>query len=180
MAGMTARRPYDWAGDLWTWTALDPRSKLLITWLIGSRSPECAHRLMEDLRSRLTGRVQLTTAGLRVCRCGRGRVRCGCRLRTDPEDVPRRRVARTGRHARPTVLPAARSANGSEADQRRPGSEPGVDVARRAQEPDDANVGAEIHEADETASASGRSTMRPTRRSTVCTTTSAGCTEPCG
>jgi IS1 family transposase len=50
-------------GDVWTWTALDPDSKLMVTWLVGWRGePEAVDFLM-DLRSRLANRIQLTTDG---------------------------------------------------------------------------------------------------------------------
>lgn len=51
------------AGDLWTWTALDADSKLMISWLVGDRDAEHANEIMQDVASRLTGRVQLTTDG---------------------------------------------------------------------------------------------------------------------
>ena len=51
------------AGDTWTWTALDSDSKLIISWLVGGRSSEYAIEFMDDLRSRLENRVQLTTDG---------------------------------------------------------------------------------------------------------------------
>ncbi len=51
------------AGDIWTWTALDADSKLLISYLVGGRDGEYAMALMDDLRSRLANRVQLTTDG---------------------------------------------------------------------------------------------------------------------
>ena len=51
------------AGDLWTWTALDADSKLMISWLVGDRDAEHANELMQDVASRLTNRVQLTTDG---------------------------------------------------------------------------------------------------------------------
>jgi IS1 family transposase len=51
-------------GDIWTWTALDPDSKLMVSYLIGSRTPPMAFALMQDVASRLAGRVQLTTDGL--------------------------------------------------------------------------------------------------------------------
>lgn len=54
------------AGDCWTWTALDADSKLIISWLVGPRDAGCAYTLMEDLHSRLAGRVQLTTDVLNV------------------------------------------------------------------------------------------------------------------
>ena len=51
------------AGDTWTWTALDSDSKLIVSWLVGGRDSEYAIAFMEDLRSRLANRVQLTTDG---------------------------------------------------------------------------------------------------------------------
>ena len=54
------------AGDTWTWTALDADSKLLISYLVGGRDGEYAMALMDDLRSRLANRVQLTTDGHRA------------------------------------------------------------------------------------------------------------------
>jgi IS1 family transposase len=50
-------------GDLYTWTAIDPDSKLIASWLVGRRDAEYAHMLMDDLQSRLANRVQLTTDG---------------------------------------------------------------------------------------------------------------------
>jgi IS1 family transposase len=51
-------------GDCWTWTAIDADTKLLITYLVGERRPYYAYEFMKDLRSRVTGRIQLTTDGL--------------------------------------------------------------------------------------------------------------------
>lgn len=51
------------AGDVWTWTALDSDSKMIVSWLVGGRDSECAIEFMDDLRSRLANRVQLTTDG---------------------------------------------------------------------------------------------------------------------
>ena len=51
------------AGDTWTWTALDSDSKLIVSWMVGGRDGEYAIALMDDLRSRLANRVQLTTDG---------------------------------------------------------------------------------------------------------------------
>lgn len=50
-------------GDVWTWTALDSTSKLMITWRMGDRSAATGVPFMEDLASRLTGRIQLSTDG---------------------------------------------------------------------------------------------------------------------
>src|SRR6516225_9310043 len=49
------------AGDTWTWTAIDADSKLMISWLVGGRDSEYAMAFMDDLRSRLANRVQLTS-----------------------------------------------------------------------------------------------------------------------
>ena len=54
------------AGDTWTWTALDSDSKLIVSWLVGGRDSEYAIEFMDDLRSRLANRVQLTTDGHRA------------------------------------------------------------------------------------------------------------------
>lgn len=54
------------AGDTWTWTAIDADSKLMVSWLVGSRDSECALVFMDDLRSRLANRVQLTSDGHRA------------------------------------------------------------------------------------------------------------------
>ena len=51
------------AGDTWTWTALDADSKLIVSWLVGGRDSEYALAFMDDLRSRLANRVQLTSDG---------------------------------------------------------------------------------------------------------------------
>jgi len=50
-------------GDVYTWVAFDPDSKLVVTWRVGQRSAEDAERFMSDLASRLAGRIQLTTDG---------------------------------------------------------------------------------------------------------------------
>ena len=57
------KKPVDGAGDTWTWTAIDANSKLIISWHVGTRDSGCAMRFMDDLRSRLGNRVQLTSDG---------------------------------------------------------------------------------------------------------------------
>lgn len=54
------------AGDVWTWTALDADTKLIISWEVGGRDVESAYTIMEDLRSRVKSKMQLTTDGLRL------------------------------------------------------------------------------------------------------------------
>jgi len=54
------------AGDVWTWTALDSDSKLMVSWLVGHRDAGYAHAFVTDLASRLANRVQLTTDGQKL------------------------------------------------------------------------------------------------------------------
>lgn len=51
-------------GDCWTWTALDPDSKLIITFHVGLRTPADAQDFMDDLAGRINNIAQITTDGL--------------------------------------------------------------------------------------------------------------------
>lgn len=51
------------AGDVWTWTALDADSKMIVSFLVGGRDADYASAFINDLASRLANRVQLTTGG---------------------------------------------------------------------------------------------------------------------
>src|SRR6266550_7952825 len=50
-------------GDIWTFTALDSDTKLMVSWLVGPRSLDNAHSFIYDVAGRLANRVQLTTDG---------------------------------------------------------------------------------------------------------------------
>jgi len=50
-------------GDVWTWTALDADSKLMIGWHVGTRDTQAATTFMRDVASRLANPVQLTSDG---------------------------------------------------------------------------------------------------------------------
>jgi IS1 family transposase len=52
-------------GDVWTWTAIDPDTKLVPSWLVGQRDGADATAFLLDLASRLQNRVQITTDGHR-------------------------------------------------------------------------------------------------------------------
>ncbi len=54
------------AGDIWTWVAIDADTKLIPCWLLGKRDAGCATEFIQDLASRLSNRIQLTTDGLKV------------------------------------------------------------------------------------------------------------------
>ena len=58
-----AKRPPEMAGSVWTWTAIDPDAKFIVSWLAGTRGTESANLFVRDLHSRLADRVQLTTDG---------------------------------------------------------------------------------------------------------------------
>ena len=60
----TATNAPNFAGSVWTWTAMDVDSRFMLTWEIGDRSTKMAHKVMRGLKKRLNGeRIQLTTDG---------------------------------------------------------------------------------------------------------------------
>ena len=48
---------------MWTFTALDPGTKLIVMWLVGQRTADAARHLLIDVGRRIEGRFQLTTDG---------------------------------------------------------------------------------------------------------------------
>lgn len=63
-----AKAPPPEAGDVWTWTAIDVDSKLIISYLVGDRGGEAAKVFMKDLAERLASRPELTTDAHRAYR----------------------------------------------------------------------------------------------------------------
>lgn len=53
-------------GDVWTWTAIDADTKLIVSYMLGQRGAETANEFMQDVASRVSTRIQLTTDGHRV------------------------------------------------------------------------------------------------------------------
>ena len=53
-------------GDVYTWTALDADTKLIISFLVGKRDSYYAKLFIDDLASRIDNRIQLTTDGHRA------------------------------------------------------------------------------------------------------------------
>lgn len=51
-------------GDVWTWTAIDSDTKLMISWLVAGRDSYSADVFMQDVAARLANRVQMSTDGL--------------------------------------------------------------------------------------------------------------------
>jgi IS1 family transposase len=54
------------AGDVWTWVAIDADSKLIPSWIVGPRDGVTARIFVNDLAARLANRIQLTSDGLSV------------------------------------------------------------------------------------------------------------------
>ena len=50
-------------GDVYTWTALDADNRLMVSWVVGKRSPAHADAFIADLKSRIVNRPQITTDG---------------------------------------------------------------------------------------------------------------------
>jgi IS1 family transposase len=53
-------------GDIWTWVAICPDTKIIPCWRVGGRNAWHAQHFMYDLAERLANRIQLTTDGHRV------------------------------------------------------------------------------------------------------------------
>ena len=62
----TASAAPEGAGDVWTWTAIDRDSKMILAFEVGDRSAATARDFMDDLTDRLATRVQLTTDGYKA------------------------------------------------------------------------------------------------------------------
>src|SRR6266852_4789172 len=53
-------------GDVWTWTAIEAQTKLIIAWHVGRRDGASAHVFVQDVARRILNRIQLTTDGHRA------------------------------------------------------------------------------------------------------------------
>lgn len=54
------------AGDVWTWTAIDADTKLIVSYMLGHCGLSVAKAFMQDVASRIATRVQITTDGHKV------------------------------------------------------------------------------------------------------------------
>ena len=78
-------------GDVYTWTALCADTKLIACWHVGRRDGAAASVFIDDLRGRLSNRVQLTTDGHKpLLRCCGESLRSRYRLRHAREALWRR------------------------------------------------------------------------------------------
>ncbi|MFY9657987.1 MAG: IS1 family transposase [Methylocystis sp.] len=62
----TAKAAPDGAGDVWTWTAIEADTKLLISHFVGGRDGQCAKWFIDDVADRVVTRIQLTSDGLKA------------------------------------------------------------------------------------------------------------------
>lgn len=60
------RQKNPFAGDVWTWVAIDADTKLIPSWIVGPRDSVTARIFVNDLAGRLANRIQLTSDGLSV------------------------------------------------------------------------------------------------------------------
>ncbi len=66
MKNTTAEKLEQGWGDVWTWTAIDADTKLIVSYMLGQRGAGTANAFMRDVASRLSTRIQLTTDGHHV------------------------------------------------------------------------------------------------------------------
>ena len=59
----TMKAPVDGAGSVWTWTAIEADTKLIISHFVGGRDGECAAWFMNDVAELVANRIQLTSDG---------------------------------------------------------------------------------------------------------------------
>jgi IS1 family transposase len=59
----TAKAAPEGAGDIWTWVGIDADTKLVASFYVGDRDANAATTFINDLASRLSTRVQLTSDG---------------------------------------------------------------------------------------------------------------------
>jgi IS1 family transposase len=64
-AAIKASSPFT-VGSVWTWSAIDADTKLMVSWLVGLRDEKNAEQFVSDLASRLAGKIQMTTDGLKL------------------------------------------------------------------------------------------------------------------
>jgi IS1 family transposase len=53
-------------GDIWTWIAIDPDSKLVPTFAVGDRSQYMGNNFIEDLAARLAHRIQISSDAIAI------------------------------------------------------------------------------------------------------------------
>jgi hypothetical protein len=131
-------------GDVWTWTALCADTKLVPSWLVGERTVDDCWTFMEDLKSRLAGRIQLSTDGHQSYVAP-----VGLTFRGDIDWAQIQKTYRTDPRQRAGPLQPSRLHGDQDPHpQGRPRPRPDLHQLRRAPEPHDADGDAPVHAAD--------------------------------
>ena len=146
-AVVRAKAAPDGAGDVWTFTAIDADSKLILSYLVaGERDGETALAFMDDLRSRLDDRPQLTTDGLTAYLESVEGAFGG-----DVDFAQVIKVVRegAGKGQRETLQPAHMHGHPEAAHRGEPEHAQSEHVLRRASEPHDADGDASVHTIDQ-------------------------------
>ncbi len=94
-----AKKAPDGAGSIWTFVALDSDTKLVPSWMVGTRDHVVARAFVEDLESRLATRVQITSDGFHpylsaVPQTFQGQVDYGMLVKHYATPVPQNEAAR--------------------------------------------------------------------------------------
>ena len=140
----TAKAAPEGAGDVWTWTAIDADTKLIVSYYVGDRSGESAMTIMDDLRTRLANRVQLTTDGHRAYLEA---VEGAFGADIDYAQLVKMYGPTVGAPGR--YSPAECTGIKKIRREGNPGHRTRLDQLRRAPEPHDADVDAPVHPSDE-------------------------------
>ena len=132
------------AGHVWTWTALDADSKLILSYFVGDRGRESACAFMTDLKDRVVSRPQITSDQWRgyIPAVGAS-FRAVGRFRAARQNLPRH----SGRTW--ALQPRRLLRHQNQGSDWRPRSQAHLNVLRRAPEPNDAYVHAPVHSADQ-------------------------------
>lgn len=59
-------KPLEEIGDIWTWTSICTKTKIVPSWFVGDRSTASAFIFIKDLAFRMRNRIQLTSDGYSV------------------------------------------------------------------------------------------------------------------
>jgi IS1 family transposase len=62
----TMKRPSMQAGDVWTFTALDSDTKMIVSWFSGARDSASTNAFLRDTSNRIVGPVQVNTDGFQA------------------------------------------------------------------------------------------------------------------
>ncbi len=144
-------------GDVWTWTALDPDTKLIVSWLVSDRSPDAARKFIADLASRVPFRPLQVTTDANVSYKEAIEAAFGGTI--DYAQLLKDYGVQESSDGSPTArryIPQ-RGQVGREARRRRQSRpRPHQHVARRAVQPDDADGDAPVHPFDQRVFQEGR------------------------